>query len=166
MTWSSFLIFSFIPGVSNWICASNSFLSKLYRFPFLLFELEVLYNGFTNDFLYFTFSLSFALINKFQIIFFFFKDFIYLFLEREEGREKEKERYIGCLLHAPHWGPGPQRRYVPWLGIKLATFWFTGQHSITWATPARAQNNFLKTILQTLCSCIRKLSTTCDSHMV
>ena len=25
---------------------------------------------------------------------FFFKDFIYLFLEREEGREKERERHI------------------------------------------------------------------------
>ena len=34
---------------------------------------------------------------------FFFKDFIYLFLEKEEGREKERERRetsIGCLSYA------------------------------------------------------------------
>ena len=29
---------------------------------------------------------------------FFFKDFIYLFLEREEGKEKEKERNINVWL--------------------------------------------------------------------
>ena len=40
---------------------------------------------------------------------------IYLFLERGEGREKERERNMdvqekhqsdGCLSHAPNWGPG------------------------------------------------------------
>ena len=44
----------------------------------------------------------------------------------------------GCFLHAPSWGPGLQRRHVPWLGIKPVTLWFTGRHSIHWATPARA----------------------------
>ena len=44
----------------------------------------------------------------------------------------------GCLSHAPYWGPGPQPRHVPWLEIELVTLWFTGQHSIHWATPARA----------------------------
>ena len=48
----------------------------------------------------------------------------------------------GCLLHAPYWRPGPQPRHVPWLGIKPVTLWFTGQHSIHWATPARAQRDF------------------------
>ena len=69
----------------------------------------------------------------------FFKLFIYLFLET--GREGERGRetsMCGCLLHTPYWGPGLQPRRVPWLGIKLATLWFTGQHSIRWATPARA----------------------------
>ena len=42
-----------------------------------------------------------------------------------------------CLSSAPYWGPGPQPRQVPWLGIEPATLWFTGQHSIHWATPAR-----------------------------
>ena len=29
-------------------------------------------------------------------------------------------------------------RQMPWLGIKPVTLWFTDQHSIHWATPARA----------------------------
>ena len=75
--------------------------------------------------------------------FFFFKDFIYLFLERGEGKEKERERIIYVWLPLvcadPHWGPGPQPRHVPWLGIELETLWFTGLCSIHWATPARAE---------------------------
>ena len=36
----------------------------------------------------------------------FLKDFIYLFLERRQGREKERERNMcGCLLHSPFLGP-------------------------------------------------------------
>ena len=43
------------------------------------------------------------------------KYFIYLFLERGEGREKERERNINVWLplHAPHWGSGLQPRHVP-----------------------------------------------------
>ena len=43
----------------------------------------------------------------------FLKDFIYLFLEREEWREMERERNVmwdrtmGCLLYAPWLGPEP-----------------------------------------------------------
>ena len=41
----------------------------------------------------------------------------------------ERERVcvvnVCCLLHAPHWGPSPQPRHVPWLGIELVTAWFT-----------------------------------------
>ena len=44
----------------------------------------------------------------------FFKDFIYLFLERGEGKERARETSVcGCLLHAPYWGPGRQPRHVP-----------------------------------------------------
>ena len=40
--------------------------------------------------------------------------FIYLLLERKEGREKERERNIDQLpLLRPNWGPGPQPRHVP-----------------------------------------------------
>ena len=48
----------------------------------------------------------------------------------------------GCLLSTPNWGPGPQPRHVPWLGIKSATLWFVGQHSVHWATPAKALDLF------------------------
>ena len=65
--------------------------------------------------------------------------FIYLFLNRGEGREKERETSIyGCLSYASYWGPGPQPRHVLRLGIEPATLWFTVQCSIHWATPARA----------------------------
>ena len=79
-----------------------------------------------------------------------FKVFIlrfYLFIFRERGREGERKGEKNqCVVasHAPHTGdlahnPGmcPQPRHVPWLGIKLATLWLAGQHSIHWATPAR-----------------------------
>ena len=36
----------------------------------------------------------------------FFKKYIYLILEREEGRRKRgRETLTGCLLHAPTGGP-------------------------------------------------------------
>ena len=77
------------------------------------------------------------------------KDCIYLFLERGEEREKGRERNISVwlpLVRHPHWGPGPQPRHVPWLGIKPATPWFTGRHSIHWAAPARAPVGTFATI--------------------
>ena len=53
------------------------------------------------------------------ILFFFFKDCIYLFLERRREVEREGEKHrcvretlIGCLSFAPTWGPGPQPRHV------------------------------------------------------
>ena len=59
-----------------------------------------------------------------SVFFFFLKKilFIYLFLERGEGREKERETSMcGCFSHAPYWGPGPQPRDVPLLGIEPVT---------------------------------------------
>ena len=46
----------------------------------------------------------------------FLKDlFIYLFLDRGERSEKERERKVNVWLSlaCPHWGPGPQPRHVP-----------------------------------------------------
>ena len=78
----------------------------------------------------------------------FFKIFIYLFLEEGKGGEKERETSIyGCLSCAPYWGPGPQPRHAPWLGIKPPTLWFTGWCSIHWATPARAWSQLLTQLL-------------------
>ena len=61
-----------------------------------------------------------------------------LFLEKR--REKEKERNIVQLpFSSLNLGPGLQPRYVPWLGIELAAFWFADWRSIHWAIPARAR---------------------------
>ena len=64
--------------------------------------------------------------------------FIYLFLEGVERRGKERERNISVWLPLthPYWGPGPQPRHVPWLGIEPTTLWFAGLPSIHRATPA------------------------------
>ena len=61
-----------------------------------------------------------------------------LFLERGEKRGRETSM-CGCLSCAPYWGPGQQPRHAPWLGFEPTTPWFTGQCSIHWATPARAE---------------------------
>ena len=98
-------------------------------------------------FLSLSFSVSIFLSLSLSINKLFLKDFMYLFSERGEGREKERERnnQVWLPLKCPHWGPDQQLRHVPWLGIKPATLWFTGQHSIHWATTARAINkHFLK----------------------
>ena len=67
-----------------------------------------------------------------MVLFQTLKDFIY-FLEmgREGGREGEKHQCVVASCVPLHWGPGPQPRPVPWLGIKLATLWFTDWHSTT-----------------------------------
>ena len=66
------------------------------------------------------FSLIFVLENSYfsqnvihvNILFIF--DFIYLFLDRGEGREKGRETSMcGCFSRAPYWGPGPQPRHAP-----------------------------------------------------
>ena len=69
----------------------------------------------------------------------------YLFIFRQRAREGGRERNINVWLpHAhPDWGPGPQTRHMPWLGIELATLWFTGWCSIHWTTPARAKCLFV-----------------------
>ena len=54
----------------------------------------------------------------------------------------EKHRLFASHM-PPNWRPGPQPRYVPWLGIKLAITWFAGQCSIHWAIPARVRMSFL-----------------------
>ena len=76
----------------------------------------------------------------------FFKDFIYLFLEREEGRENERERnihvrekyWLVAFCRYPSWGPNPQPGHMPWLGIEPVTVHFAGRHPTNAATPARA----------------------------
>ena len=81
--------------------------------------------------------LNHGLINKYlleklkQRLYLFFKDFMYIFLERGAGRERGKETLMcGCLLCAHYWGPGLQPMHMPLLGIKPATLWFVGWCSI------------------------------------
>ena len=69
-----------------------------------------------------------------SIYLFIYLDFFkkLLFVERGEGREKERKRNISvwlCLV-CPCQGPGSQPRHVPWLGIEPVTLWFTGLCSI------------------------------------
>ena len=69
------------------------------------------------------------------------KFYLFIFRERERDRERQGERetsMCSCPSCAPYWRPGLQPRHVPWLGIELATLYFTVQCSIHWATPARA----------------------------
>ena len=84
----------------------------------------------------------------------YFKLFLkmsFIYFQREEGKEKGRETSMcGCFSCVPHWGPGPQPRHVPWLGIQLAILWFTGRCSIRWATPARAGDTFFRNNLQDL----------------
>ena len=84
----------------------------------------------------------YRLINLNLIFFFERKDFIYIFLERARQGKKRETSMCGCLLCAPYWGPGPQPRHVPWLGIEQMTLSFPGLCSIHWATPAREKLNF------------------------
>ena len=62
-----------------------------------------------------------AFLSTSSLFYFFKKYFIYLFLERGEGKERGRESSIGCLSHAPNWGPGLQPRHVPWPGINPTT---------------------------------------------
>ena len=89
---------------------------------------------------------------RFETSGFFFLRF-YLFIFREGGKEGEREgekyRCVAAshIPHAPYWRPGPQPRHVPWPGIKLATCWFTGLHSIHWATQP-GPSGFLENLAQ------------------
>ena len=80
-----------------------------------------------QDFKYWVFGFHFCYCtvssHKGKQYFYFFKDFIYLFLAGKGGRKRGRETSVcGCLSRAPSWGPDPQPRHVPWLGIELATF--------------------------------------------
>ena len=74
----------------------------------------------------------------------FFKD---IFIFRERGGEGEREGVkhqcvVACCV-SPTGDVACNPGMCPRSGIELATHWFTGQHSIHWATPARAKIFFL-----------------------
>ena len=76
----------------------------------------------------------------FIIMFLFF--FILFFIFRQREREGKRLHCIVASCARPLLGTWP--RHVPWSGIEPRTVWFTGQHSIHWATPARPVIMFLK----------------------
>ena len=49
----------------------------------------------------------------------------------------------GCLSGTPFWGPGPQPRHVPWLGIALVPLWFTARAQSTEPHQPGRQSQFL-----------------------
>ena len=52
---------------------------------------------------------------------------------------REKHQSVAsCMQHHLDWGPKPQPRHMPWLGIEPATFCFAGWCSTNWATLVRA----------------------------
>ena len=60
--------------------------------------------------------------------------YLYCYLRTclERGREEEGkgEKHRSVASHrCPDQEPNPWRRHVPWLGMKLVTFWFIGWHS-------------------------------------
>ena len=62
---------------------------------------------------------------------FFLKILFIYFREGKGGWKRGRETSMcGCLFHAPNQGPGLQPRPVPWLGIQLVTFRFSGWHSV------------------------------------
>ena len=80
-------------------------------------------------------------------LFYVFRDFIYLFLERGGGRKGRETSMCGCLSHAPHKGPGQQSRHVPQQGIEPAILWFAGQCSTHWATLSRADSSIFDVLI-------------------
>ena len=70
------------------------------------------------------------------------------FLERGEGRGKEREKKMD--VREKHWSadfcpcrrPNPQSRHVPWPEIEPATFHFAGRCPTNWATPVRDPVSF------------------------
>ena len=80
-------------------------------------------------------SLVWVLVFKFKMLL-FFKDFIYLPLERREGREKEGEKHQcvrdtadGLPLTHPHLETWPATQARALTGTESATFWFAVGHS-------------------------------------
>ena len=80
-------------------------------------------------------------------LFFFFEILFIHFLKKGEWKERGRETSMcGYLLHVPHWGPGPLPRHVPWLGIELATLWFTACTQSTELHQPGVESYFLKVL--------------------
>ena len=79
------------------------------------------------------------------LFFFFFKDFIYSFLERGEGKDKERERNINVWLPltCPPLGTWPATQACALSGNQTGDPLVRSPCSVHWATPARAYHCLL-----------------------
>ena len=70
----------------------------------------------------------------------FLKDFIYLLLERGEGKEKEVEKHwlVASRLPPVLYLTGLATQACAPTGIEPVTFWFAGWRPTNWATPVKA----------------------------
>ena len=80
--------------------------------------------------------------DKYHIISLLLKIF-YLFIFRERRREGEREGNVWLPVMLPLLGTWPKTQAYALIGNWMATLWFTGPHSIQWATPARADFSFM-----------------------
>ena len=79
-----------------------------------------------------------TIVPRFFVFFFFNISLIYFQREEKGGGKRERETSMWLPLTCPQMGSSLQPRDVPRLGVQPGTLWSTGQHSIYWATPARA----------------------------
>ena len=87
---------------------------------------------------------------------YFLKDSVYLLLERKGRRKRgRKVSVCGCLSFAPYWGPAPQPRHVPGLGIEQATLWFAARAQSTELHQPGPFYLFLQIKSNTICACFR-----------
>ena len=71
--------------------------------------------------------------------FFFLRFYSFVCRERKGGRKRGRETSMcGCTSMPPTGDLASNPGMCTRLGIEPAIFWFTGRHSIHWATPARA----------------------------
>ena len=86
--------------------------------------------------------------------FIFLNDFIDLFLERGEGKEKERERNISVWLPFtwPPLGTWSTTQECSLTGNQTGDPLLCSSRSIHWATPARARNFNLQSLIQIMFS--------------
>ena len=112
---------------------------KLYCSFIIKYRIKPVVTGFLNSHFKTLFRsvniLKFRTIHSFIKLFFFFLRFLKFIFRgkgREGEREGEKHQCVVAFSTPPtgaHWGPGPQARHVPWLGIEPVTLCFSGTQS-------------------------------------
>ena len=90
----------------------------------------------------FSFVRTWHLFSFFNVFLIFKKYYIYLFLERGEGREKEERNHMWLPLTWPPLGTWPTTQVYALTGNWTGDPLVCSPHSIHWATPVRAEPDF------------------------